>query len=790
MQRKRNEIELRMQQFRAVHVLAGLVACALLSHSWSSADEPERVGAVPQTIDYATLLPPAHEGRVEYVKDIQPILRKHCYECHSADKEDGGLNLGIRHRALEGGDHGPVLLSGDSLNSRLIHRVAAVDKEAVMPPDSEGLSGDEVSRLRAWIDQGMEWPAGTDIPDPRVEQAKTHWAFQPLKIPTEPDVKNSDWPKTAVDRFILASLEKAGIEPAQRADARQFIRRLSFGLTGLPPTPEETAQYCNDAMQNMDAATESLIDRLLRSPRYGERWGRHWLDVARYADSDGQESDRDRPAAFRYRDFVIRAFNEDMPYDQFIQWQLAGDEYEPNNLEAVAATGFVSAGPFAALPDRLMEDERLRNRYNELDDILATIGTGWLGLTLGCVRCHDHKYDAIPARDYYSMLSAFHGGERIEIEMGCAAEKVYTYRDGGADPKPTWLFQRGNYYDRDQPVSLGFVSILTNRKSPDEYLKSAREKSSAAGSSKQRRAMAEWMTDVDDGAGALLARVIVNRLWLHHFGQGLVRSVGDFGVRADTPTHPELLEWMARDLVDSGWRIKRLQRIIVSSAVYQQASRGTGWAVDPDNRLLWKMPIQRLEGEILRDSMLAVSGTLNLAAFGPAVKPPVAPEAMLARNLKDAYPDKIPDGPEQRRRSIYLFHKRVVPYPLLQAFDKPDAQQSCSRRDRTTVAPQALALLNDPFVRMIANEFADRLLKEGDEPDNWIEQAYRLALARGPTETEQLAASRFITGQMSERRKHQAEATDEIASDEMLRKLAVADFCQVLFGLNEFLYVD
>lgn len=753
-----------------------------------SADEVKQnfEAGVPASPNFEARLPPVYDGKVDFAKDIQPIFRKHCFECHSADHEDGGVNLGIRQRAFSGGHDGPIFAPGDSAHSRLIHLVAAIEKDAVMPPDSQGLNPQEVGLLRAWIDQGAAWPEGIDIADPREVKAKSHWAFKPLRQVDEPSVNDAGWARTRIDRFILARLGKESLKPRRPADARTIIRRLTMALIGLPPTPEEVDSFCAASEGDPEQAIEKLVERLLESPHYGERWGRHWLDVARYADSDGQESDRDRPTAYLFRDFVVKAFIDDMPYDQFIRWQLAGDEYEPTSPAAVAATGFIAAGPFAALPDKLMEDERLRNRYNELDDIMSTIGTGMLGLTLGCVRCHDHKYDAIPARDYYSMLSAFHGGERTEAQVDGQGEKLLVYKDIGSTPAPTWLFQRGNYYDRDQPVSLGFISILTSGKSVDDYWKAAREASPNKASSQQRRAMADWITDPEHGGGALLARVIVNRIWQHHFGQGLVRTPGDFGIRAEAPSHPELLEWLANDFVQHGWRIKRLQRQIAVSAVYHQASRGAAEDSDPDNRLLGKMPMQRLEGEVLRDAMLAVSGTLNRDLYGPAVKPPIAEEAMLARNLQDKYPDKIEDRPELRRRSLYLFHKRVVPYPLLQAFDKPDAQQSCSRRDRTTVAPQALALLNDPFVRTVSREFAKRLLAEAG-PDNAsrVRRAFQLAIARAPSDGELAAAEKFLDSQFSKR-----QAQHPTLPDEEIQLRTLADFCQVVFSLNEFLYVD
>jgi hypothetical protein len=599
-------------------------------------------------------------------------------------------------------------------------------------------------------------------------------------------VQNAGRVRTPIDRFILEKLHAAGLQPATPAHDRELVRRMYFDVVGLPATPEDIQEFGAAARDDRQSAIEVLVDRLLGSPHYGERWGRHWLDVARYADSDGQESDADRPGAYHYRDFVIRALNDDLPYDQFVRWQLAGDEYEPQNPLAVAATGFLAAGTHAELGDNLMADEKLRERYNELDDVLSTIGTGLLGLTLGCARCHDHKYDAIPTRDYYRMMSAFHGGNRAEATLA-STEKALVWRDVGPDPRPTWLFRRADYYDREHPVGLGFVSILTRDQTPENYWNRARANRATNASTYQRRALAEWMTDLEQGAGALVARVIVNRVWQHHFGKALVATVGDFGVRSESPTHPELLEWLAHDFVQHGWRLKRLHRLILTSAVYQQASTGVAVAaIDPDNRLLWKMNPQRLEGEILRDSMLAVSGTLNRDTFGPAFKPPIAAEAMLARNLKDPYPAKVEDSPAVRRRSVYMFHKRVVPYPLLQAFDKPDAQQSCGRRDSTTVAPQGLALLNDEFVRTLSLDFADRLLKEaGSERAHWIDRGFQLVLGRSPRETEQSAALAFLEVQIKERQNR-----DQQVPAEEVRRRALADLCQALFSLNEFLYID
>jgi mono/diheme cytochrome c family protein len=752
-----------------------------------------------------SLAGPARSAEVDFVRDIRPIFQQYCVKCHGDKKQQGGLRFDFRADAVRDGESGKTsIMPGQPDNSELVRRITSQDNDTRMPPEGDRLGVKQIDLLRQWIQEGAKWPedAGAAAGGRRemvvTDEDRRHWSYRPLHHVELPAVKNADGVRTPVDSFVLAKLEAAGIPPSPPIESAKLIRRVFFDVVGLPPELKAGGGRLTEERLGIELESSSttrlsqpefnlIVDRLLESPHYGERWGRHWLDVARYADSDGQETDRDRPQAYQYRDFVIRALNDDMPFDQFVRWQLAGNEYEPDNPAAVAATGFLTAGPFAALGNNLMEDERLRNRYNELDDIVSTIGTGLLGLTFACARCHDHKYDAVPARDYYRILSALHCGDRAEVTVGPSKEKLLAYRDAGPEPKPSWLFRRGDYYDHDVPVTLGFLTVLTRDRTPEDYWREAREKSTVKDSTLQRRALADWMTDVDHGAGALVARVIVNRVWQHHFGNGLVRTVGDFGVRSETPSHPELLEWLARDLVQNGWKLKRLHRLILTSATYQQA--GAVHAVpsaDPDNRLLWKMNPQRLEAEILRDAMLAVSGTLNLQAYGPGFKPPIAAEAMLARNIKDPYPKDVKDSAEVRRRSVYMFHKRVIPNPLLQAFDKPDAQQSCNRRDPTTVAPQALALLNDQFVRTTALDFAERLLKDaGSEPAQCVERGYQLAVCRAPNDTERIASLAFLETQIKERTSRDSKTPADEA-----RRRALADWCQILFSLNEFLYID
>ena len=730
------------------------------------------------------------------------------------------------------------------------------------------------------------------------EEDRQHWSYKPLEDVDLPPVADAAWCRTPIDRFVRAGLEARAVRPNPPASRRTLIRRVYFDLIGLPPPPEEVERFVADPRPE---AYEELVDRLLGSPHHGERWGRHWLDVARYADSGGMESDADRPSAYHYRDFVIRALNDDLSYETFVRWQLAGDEYEPDNPEAIAATGLLTGAPNEMLTDQHLEEERLRLLFNELDDMAVTSISAFLGLTLGCARCHDHKFDAIPTRDYYRIQCAFtttardevllasrddvsryrqeearfnerledarsklsrwleeqkkiHAAvlrsakiaalpassedkkvleqqpdtdaarklsrkykdalaiseddyrrasgeaeramwdalkqdiERIEGEKPVSPPAALAIRDTKTTPQPTWLLERGDFYARKERLELGFLSVLTRGKTPAEYFEEARRDGPQGRSTLQRRALADWITDIEHGAGALLARVMVNRVWQHHFGEGLVRTPSDFGVRGERPTHPELLEWLARDFVAGGWRLKRLHRLILTSSVYLESTAfdASNAEVDPDDRLLWRRRPRRLESEILRDTMLSVSGTLNLEPFGPAFKPPIPAEAIVARNTKDPYPQDARDTAATRRRTVYMFHKRVVQHPLMQVFDGPNATVSCGRRSSTTVAPQALALLNDPLLRDWATDFARRLRAEaGGKPEKQVRRGFQLALSRTPSEVELTESVKFLEAQLRGRA-----ARDKALAGEELRVEALADFCQTLFSTNEFVYVD
>jgi mono/diheme cytochrome c family protein len=842
--------------------------------------------------------------RIDFARDVWPILEQSCWKCHGPEKQRGGLRFDRRPGALAAGDSGkPAIRPGRPEESELIRRVEAANARERMPPKAERLGREQIAVLRAWIEQGAPWSQGGAAPTAgRREMVVTaedrrHWSYRPLKPAGPPAVREPLWCRAPVDTFIVAALEARRLRPNAPADRRTLIRRLYFDVLGLPPAPAEVEAFVAD---RRPAAYERLVERLLASPHYGERWGRHWLDVARYADSDGLESDADRPNAYHYRDFVIRALNDDLPYQQFVRWQLAGDEYAPDNPLARAATGFLTAGVTEVLTVP-MEEEKLRLRFNELDDMAVTTASAFLGLTLGCARCHDHKFDAIPTRDYYRLQCAFTTTARAGVLLTTRAEadayrrrqaqwkqhldaarnrlnawlaeqkkrhaarlraakidalaisdaqkkvlkgqpasaegkklsqqyaKALTLSDEDyrralteaerrqwdtlrrdvdavgrerprspptalaiierkAEAEPTWLLDRGDFYSKKERLQLGFLTVLTRSRTPEQYWDAARRAAPPGRSTGQRRALAEWITDVEHGAGPLLARVIVNRVWQHHFGEGLVRTASDFGVRGERPTHPELLEWLAHQLVAGGWRLKPLHRLILNSSTYRQATTfdAARHQADPGNRLLWRRRPRRLEAEALRDAVLAVSGTLNGELFGPAFKPPIPPEAMLARNTKDPYPTAAVDSNATRRRSVYLFHKRVVQHPLLQAFDAPDASVSCGRRSITTVAPQALALLNDRFFRDRAADLADRLLAGGGtKPRDWIDRGFRLALSRLPDAAERAASERFLQRQLQRRK-----AREPSRSPEEVRRHALTDFCQALFALNEFLYVD
>lgn len=786
----------------------------------------------------------------------------------------GGIRLDGRSAAGGKGDSGrPTIVPGNSAASELIRRITATEKNLRMPLGAPPLAPAQIEVLRAWIDGGAVWPEGSAEEsagqskklEMRVtDRDRQHWAFRPLARVEPPQPRNAGWVKTPLDRFMLAQFEAASIIPAAEAPREKLIRRLYFTTTGLPPTPAEIDAFQTDRSPQ---AYERLVDRLLASPRFGERWARHWLDVARYADSEGYNRDADRPMLYRYRDFVIRSFNDDMPFNKFVRWQIAGDEFEPDNPDAVIATGFLAAGPREHSMSTDTEDNKLQYIHDELDDIVNTTAQSMLGLTVGCARCHDHKFDPLPTRDYYRLTAAFRNFQRKEttlsrphrdlerwlaskraalreekiqqagipdedarIALRAPLEKnnsgqVFFYKKydaklqfteqefqswltpedraaqdrlkravaeaeqkfGGEPPKAfvivdaqrepieSYLLGRGSVRNKQEKVGFGFLSVLSRGRDPEQYRSAVVKKDLE--SSFQRAAVAEWLIDPEQGAGVLLARTIVNRLWQHHFGQGLVRTPNDFGLQGDTPSHPELLDWLAGELIRSGWRLKHIHRLILNSAAYRLSTDNdpTRRGLDPEDRLVWRRRPLRLEAEALRDSILAVSGSLNEKMYGPAVRPSIPVEATLTRS-KDKWPANVVEGAETWRRSVYVFAKRSVRLPWFETFDAPDGNTSCGRRVPTTVPTQALALMNEPFVREQARRFAARLTASETQAGSsaQVKLAYRIALGRFPSGSELDAAVTFL----------------EQSEDPAGRYTALVDFCHVLFTLNEFMFVD
>jgi mono/diheme cytochrome c family protein len=1020
-------------------------------------------------------VPPDHAKQMAaglelFKQSVGTTLKEHCVRCHGGEKTKSDFDLTTRETLLKGGAEGPDVIAGNARESKLM-KLLRHGEEPHMPEKKPKLPDEAIAQIAAWIDAGAPYAqplvAGKQSKDRSIvtEQDRQFWSFQPLRPATPPALRDSKYAaNNPIDQFILAKLDEKEIKPSPPANRRKLIRRVYLDLIGLPPPPREIHAFLSD--QSRDAY-DKLIDRLLASPHYGERWGRHWLDLARFGESHGYEQDYDRTNAYHYRDFVIQALNDDLPYDRFVQWQIAGDEFAPDSLLAWKATGFLAAGTHAT---QITANQAEKERYDELDDLAATIGTSMLGLTIGCARCHDHKFDPIPTADYYRLISTFTTTVRSDYDLpidpakyrlekehfdrehaplvaaleqfekddlsgrfaawektgarpalpkwfvldeatakskggatltkqadgsflasgdnpdfdtyaftvpaplaGITAIKVEALADpsmkkggpGRADngnfalsdfrlavtplgstnkveakfakasatfeqkglpvaaaidedkksawavdpqfgtnhaavfelaapltnapgstltftlkfdtnnkhgigrprlsvttvsspgfdgdsgsmlvaeaarfldvpaaqrtdaerktllkwyrtqdtewrklnervighaakePNPekvkvlvsseglpavrlhtqgpdfyetTWMLKRGDLAQKQSEANQGFLQVLMRASEQENHWKVTPPKD--ARTPFRRATLAHWITDVDNGAGALLARVIVNRLWQHHFGQGLVATPSDFGSTGARPTHPELLDWLAGELIRNGWRLKPVHKLIMTSATYRQRSDGVTetWSngrhrtalhsltpslpqsTDPDNHLLWHFPRQRLEAEVIRDCILAVSGRLDLRMFGPG---------------------SLDEG--MTRRSIYFRIKRSKLIPMMVQFDAPDSLQSLGRRVNTTVAPQALLMMNNPHVRASAVEFARRLKPKAEKSlASAVESAYVRALARSPTTSELADAVDFLKQQSS-----------TYGGKEGL-ELALADFCQAVLGLNEFIYV-
>lgn len=797
----------------------------------------------------AASLPPAAQRPIDFKRDIEPLLKERCQSCHGATQQMGGLRLDSRAGVFAGGYSGAALNPGDSSASRLIQLVAGLRKDLVMPMAGERLTAEQVGLLRAWIDQGASWPDSsssqtTSSSTEVLRSTKLHWAFVLPRRPDLPQLQARSWTRNPIDAFVLARLEKEGINPSPEADRTTLIRRASLDLLGLPPSPEEVTAFVNDSRLD---AYERLIDRLLASQHYGERWARQWLDLARYADSDGFEKDNVRPDAWKWRQWVIDALNRNLPFDQFTIEQIAGDLLPNATVEQKIATGFHRN----TLTNREGGVNREEYRIEQVIDRASTVGTVWLGLTAGCARCHDHKYDPISQKEFYQLFAFFNSADELNIEAPSPAELgVYLQRRPEYEKKrqallseykvarlqPDWERKMleaaarpgvdplydvswdifGLYVDGGQEMMkidssrrtqkwndkitdffIGNYSRVVNQKTMKKMrfkelneklsqlksefpaLSEAQTLAERPGSRRShvlirgdyrqpgiqvqpgtpavlnplpadlkttRLALARWLVSKDN---PLTARVAVNRAWQEFFGRGLVETSQDFGTRAEPPSHPELLDWLATEFMASGWNMKQMHRLIATSATYRQSSQARIDLRDrdPENRLLARQSRLRLGAEFIRDSTLAVSGLLNPAVGGPSVRPPLPP-GVLSHGFGGASKWKESAGADRYRRGLYVLFLRTTPYPQLVNFDAPDSMLPCSRRERSTTPLQALNLLNDRVFFEAAQVLAARILRDspGDLSDR-LAHAFRLCLARQPSASERSRLTQYFEEQ-------------------------------------------
>ena len=701
----------------------------------------------------------------DFNRDIAPLIAKRCLECHNKRDLKGDINLTTEVGFTKGTENGRLALE--------------LVTKGEMPPKVKGqqqkLPDAEIALLKRWVNAGVAWPSGRVL-DPYesttdVRGGRDWWSLQPVVRPAVPRLA-----KHPVDAFIAAKLAKESMVSAVRADRRTLVRRAYFDLTGLPPTPEQVEQFIRDPAPD---AWPRLIDRLLASPRHGEHWARYWLDLVRFAETDGYERDKLKPNIWRYRDWVINAFNSDMPYTQFVAEQLAGDEVPNRTEQSVVATGMIRAGTWNDEPND--PNDYL---YTRLEDMVHTTTSAFLGLTVKCARCHEHKFDPIPQNDYYRIASFFWAGHMGQANQGGPTTKAlgyeaYGWTDKSSNPPPIRLLLNGERHKPGPEIAPGFLSAVNALDKP------LAPPPPGSKTTQRRLQFARWITNEQN---PLTARVMVNRLWLQHFGQGLVRSPNNFGFKGKLPTHPGLLDWLAsefmRPTVDAGpaWTLKRIHKLIMTSSTYRQRSvhpHETQYSQrDFLNRNLWKFNRRRISSESLRDAMLAVGGRLNMRMGGPSFYPGMSAEALegLSRKAGDW---KSSPADERSRRSIYMMTKRSRLLPLMTTFDFSDTTASCGQRDVTTVAPQALALLNNQFTHAQSEALAKRLAGHAAGTVEQVKLAWQLAFGRNPSD-----------GELGQAENHLHEQRQHFDGRNNPGHLALASLCHVLLNCNEFIYVD
>jgi hypothetical protein len=841
---------------------------------------------------------------IDFIRQVAPILQQRCLNCHGVSKAEGGLRLHNATATRRGGDSGAVLVVGKSDQSELLRRLKTNDVEERMPLKLKPLTRKEVQLLVAWIDQGASWPAKYTIAPPakaRAEQAARHWAFQPLSAPSLPAPAGRAASNNGVDPFVQARLHQEKVQPLPVADRVTLIRRVTLDLIGLPPTPAEVSEFLED--QRPDAY-QRLVNRLLASPHYGERWARPWMDLCHYADTDGYLTDQQRPVAWRYRDWLVRVLNQNMPFDQFTIEQLAGDLVPGATVEQKLATGFLRQ----TLSNREGGAEPEEFRVKQVVDRTEMVGTSWLGLTVGCARCHDHKYDPVSQREFYQLYACFNNADEINVDAPLPTEAV------------TWRASRGEYQQRRRALIdpqrakvetlqkrwevkcleawknpgqdalwdrqwelLGLVwggdlgegqmegveiaklpwekrterqrddlldyflrhaSVIDAPKSKElkvdelqgklqalkkEFPRATRASIMRAAQTQRdnyvhergefrdrgpgvqpgvpncipswrprpqedpRLTLARWLVDKKN---PLTARVTMNRMWEQFFGRGLVLTTEDFGLRGETPSHPELLDWLAAEFIRSGWDVKAMHRLIVTSATYRQSSapRPELLTRDPGNTWLARQNSLRVSAETVRDMGLAVSGLLHARLGGPSVKPP-QPErvTMEAFGRNDWKPSPAPD---RYRRGLYTFIIRTAPFAQSATFDSPNPNQICSRRIRSNTPLQALVLLNDPVFYEMAQSLAIRVLRTqlGSDEER-VDDVFRRCLARRPNVAERQRLLQYLDVQRKILAADAASVKTILGSwaDDQVdatQQAAWTNLCSVLLNLHEFITRD
>ena len=776
-----------------------------------------------------------------FERSIRPVLVEHCQKCHGEAKEWGSLRLDSAKALLNGGDSGPAIVPGQPEKSLLIRAIRQQDEDLKMPPKGK-LSDKQIADFILWIKQGAHYPATVETGKAKVRDPN-HWSFRTPVDPPVPAIRDTKWPKSILDHFILAKLEAEQVVPAKQADKRSLIRRATFDLTGLPPTPEEVTEFLAD--EHPDAFAK-VVDRLLASSAYGERWGRHWLDVARYADSNGLDENVAQGNAWRYRDYVVAAFNNDKPYDQFITEQIAGDLLPTSDDLAVRNERLIATGFLAIGPKVLAEVDESKMQMDIVDEQIDTLGRAMLGMTFGCARCHDHKFDPIQHADYYGLAGIFKSTRTMD-----SLKKVAKWHENPV-PTPEALAQKATF-DAQLATAKGAIQKLTEvadakvnesnikgdklpekletlypeetktelKRLRDELAKlekSAPEMPSAMGVlddtvadvaihirgnpqklgevvarhvptvlegpqtrqfTSQQSGRLELAQSLTEARHPLTSRVLVNRVWRWHFGKGLVRTTDNFGLLGERPTHPELLDWLAHRFMEQGWSIKKLHRLIMLSSTYQLGSHVDPAVVerDPENLLYGRASLQRLEAEQIRDAMLAVSGKLDRTLGGSLLN--VKNRAYFFDHTSKDLTDY-----SSKRRSIYLPVVRNNVYDLFQLLDYPDAAIPTGDRTTTTVAPQALLMMNSEFIGTASSDLAKRLFAQSPEDAaKRIELLYSLAYNRDASRDEIEQSQSFVA-----EIEKALQTTDSDPASRQQR--AWASLCQVVLAANEFIYLQ